>query len=386
MPSSIEASSVNPIARPGWLAGLLSSLRENIPLLLLVASCLTAANSLSALLGRPYRALDQAGPSYRGYLVAYCTCLSFAFILWIVHVTLVRKISIQTRAFWHLIFSEFLSRERILLALPILAVWPVFALSFSHIKALIPAIMPYYLDPFLHAADRAIHFGNDPWALLQPLLGHPTVTYIIDRVYALWLFVTFSAQVLQITSTRDRRLRMHFLFSSMMAWILLGNVAATLLSSVGPCYSGNVVGSPDSYAPLMEYLRETLQHAELSVFGFGLGFAPELIAVHVQDLLWDYYQQSDIGLGRGISAAPSMHVASTWLVARMLQTYGRRAAIAGWSYFAIILAGSVHLGWHYALDGYLSIAGAWALWRLTGWLLDRPAVQALLWPKGLASA
>ena len=384
MPSTIEAAPAIATARPRWLPGLVASLRENSPLLALVALFLIAADSLSASLGRPHRALDNVVSSYGGYLAVCVACLAFAFILWILHVSLVRDISIQTKAFWRLIATEFFSRDRILLALPILAVWPLMALSFSLIKALIPAVVPYYLDPFLDAADRAIHFGHEPWTLLQPLLGYPAVTYLIDRLYALWLFVMYFALLLQITSTRDRRLRMHFLFSSMLAWILLGSVAATLLSSVGPCYFGNVVGSPDPYAALMEYLRGTVEHTELGFAGFG--FTPELVAVRVQDVLWEYYQEGDIGFGRGISAAPSLHVASTWLIARMLQTYGRRAAIAGWSFFAIILIGSVHLGWHYALDGYLSIAGAWALWRLTGWLLDRPAVQALLWPKGLARA
>jgi hypothetical protein len=381
MPSSLELSSAVPSARPGWGAGLIASLRENSLLLLLVAISLVAADGLSAALGRPYRTLDRL--SYEGYLAICLACFSAAFVIWILRVTLLRKVSVQTADFWRLIVTEFLSRERLLLALPVLAVWPVMAQSFSLAKALIPDAMPYYLDPFLQAADRAIHFGQDPWSLLQPVLGYPAVTYLIDRLYALWLFVIYFAVLLQITSTRDARLRLRFLISSVLAWILLGGLAATLLSSVGPCYYGDVVGSPDAYAPLMEYLRGTVQHARLGIPGYE--FTPELIAVRVQDLLWDYYQLGELGLGRGISAAPSMHVASTWLTARMLQTYGRTAAIAGWSFFAVILAGSVHLGWHYALDGYLSIAGAWALWRFTGWLLDNSTVNAFLWPNAGAA-
>ncbi|WP_119301036.1 phosphatase PAP2 family protein [Dongia deserti] len=101
----------------------------------------------------------------------------------------------------------------------------------------------------------------------------------------------------------------------------------------------------------------------------------------VQDLL---YQQSDTGLGLGISAAPSMHVASTWLIARMLQTYyGRWPPSPVAAFLGVILIGSVHLGWHYALDGYVSIAAAWAPWRFTGRLVGRPATRAVLWPKTL---
>lgn len=378
MPSSIEATSAAVSVRSRWLGGAVASLRENGPLLLLVACFWAAANGLSAAVGSSHRVLDQAAASYAGYFMICLVCLCVAFVLWVLHVTLVRKVSIQTADFWLRIFTEFLSRERILLALPILAAWPLMAMSFSLVKALIPAIVPYYLDPFLHAADRVIHLGQDPWALLQPLLGHPAVTYAIDRLYALWFFVIYLALLLQITATSDRRRRLQFLLSSMLTWILLGCVAATLLSSAGPCYYGEVVGTPETYAPLIAYLHETVQ--QTPVFWFET--PPQLVAVRVQDLLWDAYLQDDFAIGRGISAAPSLHVASTWLVARMLQTYGRGAAIAGWAFFGVILMGSVHLGWHYAVDGYISIGGAWALWWLTGWLLNRPRVQMLLWPVG----
>jgi hypothetical protein len=62
-----------------------------------------------------------------------------------------------------------------------------------------------------------------------------------------------------------------------------------------------------------------------------------------------------------------MHVASTWMIARMAQCYGRRAAIAGWSFFGIIFIGSIQLGWHYASTAISQIIAIWALWRLAGW-------------------
>ncbi|MEZ5830640.1 MAG: phosphatase PAP2 family protein [Dongiaceae bacterium] len=375
MPSSIEVSALD-TRRTGWLASFVASLRENSPLLVLVALYLAGADGLSALLGTPHRSFDGIGASYDGYVSMCIAALAVAFIVWILHVTLVRKNSIQSRATWRLVGTEFFNRDRVLLALPILLVWPVLARAFSLVKALIPLVHPYSLDPLLHQIDRAIHFGHDPWALLQPILGYPIVTYSIDFLYALWLFVMYFALLLQITTLRDRRVRAQFLISSILAWTLLGGVLAIALSSVGPCYYALVVGGPDPYAAQIAYLRETVPATHISIFGFDKQLS--LIAVTVQDMLWDFYQQADFGFGRGISAAPSMHVASTWLVARMIQTYGRRAAIFGWGFFAVILIGSIHLGWHYATDGYVAIAGAWALWRLTGWWLDRPAVKSFL--------
>ena len=40
-------------------------------------------------------------------------------------------------------------------------------------------------------------------------------------------------------------------------------------------------------------------------------------------------------------------------------------------YGLIILLGSVHLGWHYAVDGYVSILAVPMLWWLSGVLVRR---------------
>jgi hypothetical protein len=43
----------------------------------------------------------------------------------------------------------------------------------------------------------------------------------------------------------------------------------------------------------------------------------------------------------------------------------------------IILVGSVHLAWHYAVDGYAGIIGACLIWALVGAVLRRQSVFAL---------
>jgi hypothetical protein len=51
-----------------------------------------------------------------------------------------------------------------------------------------------------------------------------------------------------------------------------------------------------------------------------------------------------------------------------------RLAGIGFGLFAlIILIGSVHLAYHYAVDGYVSIAATWLIWRASGPLARRVA-------------
>jgi hypothetical protein len=45
----------------------------------------------------------------------------------------------------------------------------------------------------------------------------------------------------------------------------------------------------------------------------------------------------------------------------------------------VILIATVHLGWHYAIDGYVGILGTLLIWRLTGRLLGWPPLVRWLW-------
>ena len=89
-------------------------------------------------------------------------------------------------------------------------------------------------------------------------------------------------------------------------------------------------------------------------------------ALDVQQMLWDNYQNNKVGMGSGISAMPSMHVATATLMALFGWQYSRIAGIVLTLYALVIFIGSVHLGWHYALDGYVGALGAALVWWLVG--------------------
>jgi PAP2 superfamily len=68
----------------------------------------------------------------------------------------------------------------------------------------------------------------------------------------------------------------------------------------------------------------------------------------------------------GISAMPSVHVAVAVLFALAGGRAGRWPGRLFTAYAGIVLLGSVHLGWHYAVDGYVSAAIVAGLWLLSG--------------------
>jgi PAP2 superfamily protein len=371
-------SGPTPESRAALREDVLASLRENSPLVLFTVFYGLAPIVVARMLSIPSLPYGSLLVSYIGVATTMGIAMFAAFALWYLYHARIRKVpNFQVEA-WQRLRNDFLRRDRLLLALPVLALWPITANAFSYLKSAIPLIQPFHLDPVLHQWDRTIHFGIDPWRILQPFLGYTWITYGINFLYALWFIVLHLALLLQSAAIEKRKLRMQFLLSMAFAWALIGNLAATLMSSAGPCYYGQVVDGVDPYAPLMSYLRGVAGNLSLNVIGHELRLP--FTALQLQDMLWRKWLGSDFSIGAGISAAPSMHVASSWLIARVAWASGGKIRIFGSLFLLVIFFGSIHLGWHYAVDGYLAMAGAWAIWRLTGWLLERPVMQMLLWP------
>ncbi len=243
--------------------------------------------------------------------------------------------------------------DRIAMALIPLLLVPLFSSAFTSVKNAIPLIQPFAYDQAFMELDRALHFGWHPWELLHPVLGYPPITSVFSYLYNLWLPLMYLILCWQIFSLRDLRLRQQYLLSFLLAWTLLGNGLALLLSSAGPCFYGAVVAGQDPYGPLMDYLRA----ADASFTNWSL---------EAQNYLWENYRSSGIAVGGGISAMPSLHIAIATLQALLGWRISRRLGWLLTGYAIVILLGSVHLGWHYAVDGYLSIALMLVIWKLAG--------------------
>lgn len=253
----------------------------------------------------------------------------------------------------------YLTPARILHAVPVLLLIPVFGSSFMVFKTTISVIQPFEWDLRLAEIDRMVHGGVHPWQLVQLVAGTPVVTAVVNFFYHLWFFVMFGLVYWMAFDIERKQLRMQYLLTFVLSWTLLGSIGALLLSSAGPCYYGAVVDGPNPYAPLMSYLYQADRQIPV-------------LALDVQRLLWEgYLQAGGLPPKIGISAMPSMHVGSSVLFALLGWRLGRAAGIALTAFAVVIMLGSVHLGWHYAVDGYVAAAGTYAIWRAVGWLQIR---------------
>lgn len=253
---------------------------------------------------------------------------------------------------------KYLISQRLFAAAPILLLFPLFFSAFTSFKSILPAINPFSWDKALAQLDVIIHGGIMPWQWLQSIVGFPIITSGINFFYHLWFFLMYAILFWQAFSLRTPLLRMRFLLSFVGIWILLGTITAIGLSSVGPCYYGLITGPYDPFQPLLEYLHTTNETFPV-------------LAIEVQERLWTNYTNKQIGIGSGITAMPSMHVATSTLFALLGWQSNRILGIFLTMFLFIVMIGSVHLGWHYAIDGYVAIIGTWLVWRGTGWTLTK---------------
>lgn len=255
-------------------------------------------------------------------------------------------------------------------ALLLLLVITATARAYSAFKLQIPQILPFYADPIIANIESTL-FGQDPWRLTHAAFG-PYGTVVLDRLYVVW-FPVSAFLVTWATMTRDRVFQARAIATIFFVWFVLGNFVALALSSSGPVYYEHFYGD-DRFAPLMETLRA--YHEQVNVR-----------AIVISDWL---ISDEDAGtLGKGISAMPSVHVGMTfvtWLLVQSRLGWKNPITMIVGVYVAAIWVASVHLAWHYWLDGAVSIVATALFWKATGvWLKPKAAPSRSAQPASRAA-
>lgn len=214
-------------------------------------------------------------------------------------------------------------------------------LGYTLFKTSMTLMVPFYADTFFADLDRLLHFGHDPWVLLHGI-GAWVPAGLADAVYVRsWFIIAFGFPLLLAATDPDRGRQNRFLILNGVAWIGIGNALALATMSAGPVYHDRLLGG--------------VRFADLTDALAASGVSTALTGA-IQEHLWFGYETHAAALGSGISAFPSVHVAMSAVFALYVAERWRFLAWPAFAYLAAIQFLSVWLGWHYAVDGYASIA------------------------------
>jgi hypothetical protein len=217
----------------------------------------------------------------------------------------------------------------------------IFFAAFMAWKAYLPAWGHFAADPALADLDALLHGGRDPWTLLAPLTDSRAALVAMDLTYTTWLPL-----LCLVVGWRAWAEDHRFFLAFSLCWIVLGTGLALAAHSAGPIFYQEVTGE-GRFLGLVSHLQSV----------------PELRTNEWRATLWGAYAR---GLPSSISAFPSMHIAMPALFAMALGRVSRRLGQVLWGFTALSCVAVVVLGWHYAIDAYAAIAGAWGCWWVAG--------------------
>lgn len=238
--------------------------------------------------------------------------------------------------------------------LPIVALGAMLAAidiyCFMWLKPQIAEMVPFHADPTLAAWDKALFLGTDPWELLA-FLQHEIVAVIYTPV---WFLSVMACLYWLLFQPRSRE-RSVLIVTYFALWSLFGPIGQALMPAGGPIFYERITGDAARFATLMPEIPE--------------------FSRTIASYLWHAYENRMLVDGAGISAMPSLHVATMAWEAILFARLAPRFAPVAYGAALFIWASSIALGWHYALDGVAGAAGALLCYGLAHLLVGKRSPQ-----------
>jgi hypothetical protein len=210
--------------------------------------------------------------------------------------------------------------------------------EYGWIKLTVPMLHPRLFDQQLWHLDRAICFGYEPNVFLLTLFSAAPVLRVIDWTYAVIFFGSLDLVTVFIASAPDRRLRVCFMNSNTMLW-LVGAWLYVAVPALGPAYR-----FPELWLPLAPLLTETQHYQRL------------LMSNYTAVLSWLRGGQPPVNILFGVAAFPSLHVGFQVLAFLWMRRVTRWGGTVFGVFVVFIFIGSIVTGWHYLIDGIAGVA------------------------------
>jgi hypothetical protein len=223
-------------------------------------------------------------------------------------------------------------------------------------KSMISYVIPYHWDYLFFQVDRWLHFGQLPHEYISktPSFGFIKV---MDTLYYVWFFVIYLGVMGHIVFQKSIMTLQKIVLSFSVVWLFMGVYMATIFSSYGPIFWDDFDNYFNPYRDYISHLRSIEDDSLFFTF-----FYERLLSLQSSVPLVDI---------NGISAMPSLHVALSFLTFLHVPKRLLFLKLGVGLFFLSIFVGSIVLGWHYAVDGYVSILCTYILWRGVNWGIDK---------------
>lgn len=209
--------------------------------------------------------------------------------------------------------------------------------TFMWTKPLLNHLVPFWSDPLLARVDYILFLGNDPWRLLSWMNNVPTALFYHRGWFALMI-----ATLLLTLSRPPSPQKSALMLAYFLLWSVFGPVVHILLPAGGPVFFDDL-----GYGPRFATITQPGDMQAMS------------------DYLWSTYAAGGFGPGSGISAMPSLHIATTGWMILAVRMLAPRWTLPMAALGLLIFLLSISLGWHYAVDGIVGAAGAYGAYRLS---------------------
>jgi hypothetical protein len=197
-------------------------------------------------------------------------------------------------------------------------------------------LFPFWADPALANVDAYL-LGRDAWHLFAKW-NLEVLAWVYTPFWFFGILLTFYWLLLKSPSV----IKSTAIVGYFAIWSIFGPIGQALFSSAGPIfYSRLGLGDRFDEMPIPPLPRM------------------------LSDYLWHAFEHQSLVPGAGISAMPSLHIATmAWMVLAFF-SFRSRWTIPPLALSLYIYAGSVALGWHYMMDGLVGMAGAAVCFRLS---------------------